>query len=163
MDEFLTALFDKADNSFIPEGEGWYAPLIEEWALAYSALHGRTLKGEWFFRKILEGTAIEDIFICPSRDTKDTNPQPDGEYGVVIGMYNQSNHCYDMTYVCTKYTKRLTVRKVNDRIECSVVDHPNEKWCFSDITSTTFHWQNEVHLADGTVQVNCEVFGHRVN
>ena len=39
------------------------------------------------------------------------NPQPDGEYGAAVRMYNRERRCYDMTYICSKGTTRLEVRK----------------------------------------------------
>lgn len=161
MDMFYDALLNEK-YGVIPEEDDWYASLIGDWTFDYHEPDGRDLKGEWFFRKVLESTAIEDIFICPSRDTKETNPQPDGEYGVAIRMYNAEKHCYDMTYVCTKYTTRLEVHKVNGKIECTVIDSPESKWVFSDITSDTFHWQNVTVLDDGSWRVNCEVCAKRI-
>ncbi len=162
MDAFEQALlcFDKSPA--IPTEDDWYAPLIGDWRFDYSEPDGRKLEGEWFFRRVLEGTAIEDIFICPSRDTKELNPQPDGEYGVAVRMYNQTRRCYDMTYICTKYTKRLEVRKEQGKIICTVQDDPAEKWVFVNVTDTTFHWQNIRVLEDGTWRVNCEVFASRI-
>ena len=132
------------------------------WWFDYSEPDGRRFKGELFFRRILEGAAIEYIFICPSRDTKALCPQPDGEYGVAVRMYNQTKRCYDRTYVCAKYTKRLEVRKEQGKIICTVQDDPTEKWVFLDVTETAFHWQNLRVLKDGTWRVNCEVFATRI-
>ena len=161
MDMFYEALLEEK-KGVIPEEYDWYAPLIGDWRFDYSDASGRTLEGEWFFRKVLEGTAVEDIFICPSRETKEINPQPDGEYGVAIRMYNAEKHCYDMTYICTKDTIRLEVHKVHGKIECTVLDSPANKWVFSDITSDTFHWQNITVLDHGDWKVNCEVFAARI-
>lgn len=161
MDMFCHALLDEKKD-VIPAEYDWYAPLIGDWTFDYLEPDRRALKGEWFFRKVLEGTAVEDIFICPSRETKETNPQPDGEYGAAIRMYNAGKHCYDMTYVCTKYTTRLEIHKVNGKIECTVSDSPESKWVFSDITDNTFHWQNVTVLDDGSWRTNCEVFAERI-
>lgn len=162
MDAFEQALLSSDKNPIIPIEDDWYAPLLGDWRFDYSEPDGRRLKGEWFFRRILEGTAIEDIFICPSRDTKALCPQPDGEYGVAVRMYNQAKRCYDRTYVCAKYTKRLEVRKEQGKIICTVQDDPTEKWVFLDVTETAFHWQNLRVLKDGTWRVNCEVFAARI-
>lgn len=160
MDMFYEALLSKENP--IPKEDDWYAPLIGDWVFDYFETSGRRLKGEWFFRKALDGTAVEDIFICPSRDTKDSNPQPDGEYGVAIRMYNAEMRCYDMTYICTKYTKRLKVHKVDGRIECTVLSDPTKKWVFSEITEDTFYWQNITVLENGEWKINCEVYAKRV-
>ncbi len=157
----MQALCNEKDSGYIPTEDDWYAPLIGDWDFDFEDPSGRKIKGEWIFRKILEGTAIEDIFICPSRDTKDKNPQKDAEYGVAIRMYNPQQHCYDMTYSCTKYISRLTVRKVDERIVCTRVDDETNRWCFSNITDKTFHWQNDTLLSDGSVTVNCQVNAYR--
>ena len=93
MNEFTNALLSEKRSGIIPEEDDWYAPLIGDWTFDYYEPGGRHLKGEWFFRRVLEGTAIEDIFICPSRDTKETYPQPDGEYGVAVRMYDSRKQC----------------------------------------------------------------------
>jgi len=162
MDAFEQALLSSARSPIIPAEDDWYAPLLGDWQFAYSESDGRQLKGEWFFRRVLEGTAIEDIFICPSRDTKELNLQPDGEYGVAVRMYNQTKRCYDMTYACTKYTKCLEVRKEQGKIICTVQDDPSEKWVFLNVKESSFHWQNIRVLENGSWRVNCEVFASRM-
>lgn len=162
MGEFERALLSVDKNPIIPEECDWYAPLIGDWKFDYSEPGGRKLKGEWFFRRVLDGTAIEDIFICPSRETREQNLQPDGEYGVAVRMYNQANRCYDMTYICGKYTKRLEVRREQGKIVCTVLDDPMEKWVFQAVEEATFHWQNVRVLEGGEWRVNCEVFASRI-
>ena len=162
MNEFTNALLSEKRSGIIPEEDDWYAPLIGDWTFDYYEPGGRHLKGEWFFRRVLEGTAIEDIFICPSRDRKETYPQPDGEYGVAVRMYDSRKQCYDMTYICTKGTTRLEIHKVQGKIVCTVLDDPANKWVFSEITETTFHWQNITITGNGEQRVNCEVIAKRM-
>ena len=161
MDKFVDALLGDGSTAYIPPQDDWYAPLLGDWDFDFSDAGGRHLKGEWFFRRVLEGTAIEDIFICPSRATKDADPQPDAEYGVALRLYDPARRCYDMTYVCTKGTTRLRVDRVEGRIECSVLDAPQYKWVFCEVGADTFHWQNVEVLPDGSRRLNCEVFARR--
>ena len=161
MNAFVNALLSDYKNDCIPAEDDWYAPLIGDWNFEYSEPYGRKLKGEWIFRRVLEGMAIEDIFICPSRDTKDINPQPDGEYGVAVRMYNKEKRCYDMTYICSKYTNRLEVKKENDKIVCTVLDNRSNKWIFNAINKNDFHWQNVTVEPNGNQIINCEVFAKR--
>ena len=107
------------------------------------------MKGEWYFRRALDGMAIEDLFICPSRDTREENPQPDGEYGAAVRMYNREHRCYDMTYICSKGTTRLEVRKEGGVIACTVLEEPFNQWRFVEVTEDTFHWQNVTKQAEG--------------
>ena len=99
----------------LPAEDDWFAPLLGDWEFDYQDRGGRHLKGEWYFRRALDGMAIEDLFICPSRDTREENPQPDGEYGAAVRMYNPERRCYDMTYICSKGTTRLEARKEGGR------------------------------------------------
>ena len=166
MDEFINALLSK--DGIIPKEDDWFSPLLGDWNFEFSDPSGRRVKGEWFFRRVLDGGAIEDIYICPSRDTVKTNPQPDGEYGAAIRMYNKDKRCYDMTYVNAAVTVRLTVNKNGEKIECvaakaSSEQQETEKWVFSEITENTFHWQNITVLENGKERVNGEVHAERLH
>lgn len=163
MDEFVNALLSSNRNPEIPEEDDWYAPLLGDWDFEFSDPQGRRVKGEWFFRRVLDGMAIEDLFICPSRATRDVNPQPDGEYGVAIRMYDKQRRCYNMTYSCSRYTTHLEVRKENGKITCTCLEDKTNKWFFDEITDHTFHWQNITVLANEKWHVNCEVHAHRKN
>lgn len=161
MSAFEDALLSKNKNEIIPDKYDWYAPLIGDWDFVFFDTYGRQVKGEWIFRRILEGMAIEDLFICPSRATKEANPQPDGEYGVAIRMYNSERHCYDMTYICSKYTIRLEVNKEQDKIICTVLEDSTSKWVFSEITDTTFVWQNVTVMSNGEWRINSNILAKR--
>ena len=102
MDRFAEALLSRQANSALPLEDDWFAPLLGDWEFDYQDRSGRRLQGEWYFRRALDGMAIEDLFICPSRDTREENPQPDGEYGAAVRMYNRERRCYDMTYICSR-------------------------------------------------------------
>ena len=65
MDTFSEALLsDKTDR--IPDEFDWFAPLLGDWDCDYNDNYGgqeRHVKGEWIFRRVLEGAGIQDIFI----------------------------------------------------------------------------------------------------
>lgn len=118
---------------------------------------------EWIFRRVLNGTGVEDLFICPSRETMDSNPQPDGEYGMAIRMFNHREKCYDMAYACEKYIANLRFVKEGDKLIGTVLDAPAQKWVFSDIKDETFHWQNITVGENGEWQINSDVYAKRKN
>ena len=120
------------------------------------------MAGEWLFRRILEGTGVQDVFIFPSRSTKETEPQPDGEYGTSLRMFNREQGCYDVVYTCERCMKRLTFTKVDDRLEGKVLDEEGAWWIFSGITQDRFHWENVRIREDGTRELVCEIFGKRI-
>lgn len=159
MDGFIRALLSEERAPCIPPEDDWFAPLLGDWRFDFSDAGGRRLRGEWFFRRVLEGTAIEDIFICPARGTP---PQPDGEYGAAVRVYDPERRCYEMTYVCTKYTKRLEVRREKGQIVCTLLDDSRNRWVFTEIGKDTFRWQNQTRLESGEIRINCEVKACRI-
>lgn len=164
-DAFIEALFSEKTDK-IPDEYDWFSPLIGDWDFDYydnfcEKDKSRHVKGEWEFRRIIEGAGIEDLFICPSRQTRFTNPQPDGEYGVALRMFNPEEKCYDMVYTCDKYMTRLKFAYEDGKLVGTVLNKPKEKWVFSEISENTFHWQNVTVLSDGTWQINCNIYAKR--
>ena len=165
MDTFSEALLCEKTGR-IPEDRDWFAPLIGDWACDYydepEKGRKRHVAGEWLFRRILEGTGVQDVFIFPSRSTKETDPQPDGEYGTSLRMYNGERGCYDVVYTCERCMKRLTFTREGDRLVGEVLDEEGAYWIFSDITPDRFHWENVRIGKDGARELVCEIFGKRV-
>lgn len=166
MDTFMEALVSSSTEK-IPQEYDWFAPLIGDWEFDYyDGYHTdsiRCVKGEWIFRRVLNGTGIEDLFICPSRRTMASDPQPDGEYGMAIRMFNSKEKCYDMTYACEKYMTNLHFVKEGNRLIGTVNGDPSQKWVFTEIKEETFHWQNITVLENGEWQVNSNVYARRKN
>lgn len=163
-DSFSRALLS-GNTSSIPREYDWFGPLIGDWEFDYydhlEAEEPRHVKGEWIFRRVLEGAGIEDLFICPSRATRAEHPQPDGEYGAALRIFNPKECCYDMAYACGKYVKRLTFRRENGSLVGTVLGAPAERWVFSEITENSFHWQNITVLENGRQWVNSNVYAAR--
>ena len=118
-DTFSEALLSpKTDR--IPEEFDWFAPLIGDWDCVYEddLIGGRRrhVKGEWIFRRVLDGSGVQDLFIFPSRDTRASDPQPDAEYGTSLRMFNREWRCYDVVYTCAGTMKRLCFTKEGDRL-----------------------------------------------
>ena len=130
MDSFIEALYGRSEET-IPEEYDWFAPLLGDWEFDYKdkfidgdrSRPQRQLKGEWIFRRVLNGIGIEDMFICPSRATRETSPQPDGEYGVGLRIYNSKTHCYDMVYACKSKFTNLCFTMENGILTGITVDY----------------------------------------
>lgn len=168
MDSFIEALYGETTEQ-IPKEYDWFAPLIGDWNFEYKDkfIDGdvdkpqRQIKGEWIFRRVLNGLGIEDMFICPSRATREINPQADGEYGVGLRMFNRKTLCYDMVYACESKFTRLTFTMENGILTGTIIDNPKRKWRFVERNEDTFHWQNITIQENGKITVNCEVYGKR--
>lgn len=148
MDIFADALVAKEKSDRIPDEFNLFGRFVGEWDFIWTDGHGtdkeRHVKGEWIFSWILEGTAIQDIFICPSRVERAKNLQPDAEYGTTIRIYNPNKKTWDVFYGCRGEANLLEARAENDTIvlTCLTMESPDQKmkWVFSDITETSFHW-----------------------
>ena len=161
---FTEALISGKTNR-IPDEYDWFAPLLGDWDCDYYDVYDgvkRHVKGEWIFRRVLRGVGIQDIFIFPSRATMETDPQPDGEYGSSLRMFNSDNNCYDVVYTCERTMKRLCFTKDGDNLSGKVLDEESTYWVFSDITDSGFHWEYIIIRPDGSRELVCEIYGRRM-
>ena len=165
MDEFSKALVADKRNSKVPAEFDLFGPLVGEWDFEYVDNHGtpmeRHIPGEWIFSWVLEGTAIEDVFICPARKVRASQPQPDAEYGATLRIYNPETNLWDVLSASPGAASLLTARREGDSIVQTGAQSKIVRWVFSHITADSFHWQNTVQLEDGRCQVICEVFAKR--
>lgn len=71
MKSFTEALCNNERNEKIHEAYDYFGGLIGEWDIECNDRLDdtvpRCVKGEWIFSRVLEGTAIQDLFIVPSR------------------------------------------------------------------------------------------------
>lgn len=164
MDNFYNALISDTTDK-IPEEYDWFGPLIGDWDFDYYDQYDkdkpRHVKGEWIFRRILEGAGIEDMFICPSREERISNPQPDAEYGVAIRMFNPHTKVYDMVYTTFGFMTRVTFVKENGMLVGKPDYDENSRWVFREITENTFHWQNITIMENGAWRINVNVYAKR--
>lgn len=146
MGEFAEVLISKSKSNSIPEEYNFFEPLIGEWDFVWTDNHGtaleRHIKGEWIFSWILAGTAIQDIFICPSREERINNNQLDAEYGTTIRIYNSSSHAWDIFYGYAGGATRLEAKAEGDTIVLTEITSKEMKWIFSEITQNSFRWRN---------------------
>lgn len=152
MNEFVKALVSDGKSPLIPDDQNLYGCLVGEWDFDwydhFDNPEPRHVKGEWIFQWILEGLAIQDIFICPSRATRDITPQPDAAFGTSVRMYNPQKKAWDVLYTewgcATHLEARQTRNFWGDVIIQKVVGNDKLHWMFSDITPDSFRWRRMV-------------------
>ena len=90
MDRFAEALLSRQANSALPLEDDWFAPLLGDWEFDYQDRSGRRLQGEWYFRRALDGMAIEDLFICLPGTPGRRTPSRTGSMAQRCGCTTQS-------------------------------------------------------------------------
>lgn len=153
MNRFEEALISTERSPLIPADADYFGPLIGVWDFVWKDDCGpggthREVAGEWLFARTLDGTAVQDLFICPSRATRASNPQPDGEYGTTLWTYNPRTCAWDICYGCAGVMNRLEARREGDEIVLTEVTHGRIKYIFSRITDRSFHWRR-IESGDG--------------
>lgn len=147
MEEFKTALCSGKRSERIPEKCDYFGCLVGEWDIEWidhlEDTTPRRVKGEWLFSWVLDGTAVQDLFIVPSRSERLVNKQPDAEYGTTLRIFNPKTLVWDIFYGCTGEAIRLTARKVGNDIVLTENVTEKMRYVFSDITASVFHWRKE--------------------
>ena len=138
MKEFEEALVCKCKNERIPEEFNYFEKVIGEWDLDWNdrlnTSTPRRVKGEWIFSWVLDGMAVQDVFIVPSRAERLTDIQPDAAYGTTIRLFNIERQVWEIFYGCPEECARLEANKEGDEIILTEITSQGMKWIFSDIT-----------------------------
>ena len=111
----------------------------------------RETTAEVHFGWVLEGRAIQDVWIAPSRQGRKK-----GErllmHGSTFRIYDPQNDIWHITWLDPVKQLRcvMTGRKVGDEIvqEYRADDGKRVRWLFTGITPDSFHWINR-ESADG--------------
>lgn len=108
------------------------------------------IKGEWIFSYVLEGTAIQDVFICPNREERLLKREKHMEYGTTIRFpLNDGSGKWHILYVSNNGYKadRLVAEEVNGNIIQTGINYDPEdttvwQWNFTNITEDSFCWES---------------------
>ncbi len=147
--EMSDALICDAPNEKLSEQLNLFAHFIGEWNFDWTGFNkdGTTQKekGEWLFSWILEGRAVQDVWIIPTRENRGKPGMPDGEYGSAIRFYSEKENAWKVTWVGPMKDRLSTfiAKKIGDEI---VLEATNEtefqmKWIFSEIEENKFRWR----------------------
>ena len=168
MSDFQKALISEAPKSELQEKLNLFGQFVGDWE--FEGIFGKgapdewRVPGEWLFSWILDGTAIQDVFICPSRKEQEKNPHPDAEYGTTVRFYNPTTDTWDVCYGLLGKMTVFEAKQVDDQIVVRNKDESDglNQWVFSDVTPNSFHWQNRISYDGGnTWQVIFELLARR--
>ena len=139
----------------VPEHAQIFAPFIGDWDLIVrwydeSGSLVRTEDGEWFFAWVLEGRAVQDVWIVPSRGLRE--PGSSYEYGTSVRFYDPELDAWQSTWIgpIHQVVRTFTARSMGAEVvlETTPDIEPAMRWSFVDIDASTFTWRNDI-LLDG--------------
>jgi hypothetical protein len=158
-DNFVRLLPASGRSLEIPESANAYGWLVGSWEL--EVLHYRgidlsshNIKGEAHFGWVLEGRAIQDVWIMP----RSSDRQPDGErtnnmYGTTLRVWDPAIQAWRIRWInpVSGHEERQTGRKVgNEIVQVGArSDGTPTRWRFTEITPDSFRWLGEALEPDG--------------
>jgi len=168
MSDFQKALISDEPNCELQEKLSLFGQFVGDWDFEGIYEKGTPdewrVPGEWLFSWILGGSAIQDIFICPSRKEREMNPHPDGEYGTTVRFYNPTKDAWDTCYGGYGFMHILEAKQTGNQIIAENKDDSDaiNQWVFSDVTHDSFHWQNRTsHDGGASWNVIFELYARR--
>jgi hypothetical protein len=166
---FARALVSKSRSPEIAANEDVYAKLLGAWDVqARDRTEDGTFQvteGEWFFARTLEGRAVQDVWIAPTRTHRRTALTGANRYGSSVRTFDPHTRTWQVTWFnpVTGAFNVLQTRMEGERIvqEGTVGDGRRIRWIFQEITDTTFHWTGESQQPDGSWRLEAEFRGRR--
>ena len=147
-----------------------YGQFVGSWegTLVYRDAEGvrRETSAEVHFGWVLEGRAVQDVWIAPSRHARPAT----GHllmHGTTLRVYDPGSDIWHITWIdpVRQVFNRMTGRKVGDDIvqEYSGEDGARVQWMFTQIRPESFHWSARASKDDGETWVTrAEFFLRRV-
>jgi hypothetical protein len=169
--DFLDALHATERAQEISERDDIYGWLIGSWdldAIVYLD-DGRVRKGkgECRFGRVLEGRAIQDIWVMPpiADRASEMALKPGDGFGTTIRYYDRNISSWRIIWIDPVNNRRADLigrREGNDIIQEGESNGRKIRWSFKNITPVSFHWLGEVQEPDGkTFKLRLEYQGRK--
>ncbi|MDJ1501279.1 hypothetical protein [Xanthocytophaga agilis] len=168
---FIEALIFNQPSAELGDAASVYGWLVGSWqveATDYLPDHSRkTIRGEWHFAWVLEGRAIQDLWIAPRRSERSSSLSHDqNRYGSTIRFYDQADKSWKINWfnpVNGNHTQLVGTKQGNDIVQNGKNAEGNLiRWVFTDIKPDTFRWYGEVSYDKGkTWQLEVEFLAQR--
>lgn len=150
-----------------------YDRVLGDWSLEVID-HGadgtrRVAAGEVHFAWVLEGRAIQDVWIMPRRELRRPDlPKAGNRYGTTLRVYDPEADVWRVNWFnpVTGATDQLVGQRQGDDIvqEGTRGDGALTRWSFCEITPSSFHWKGESSLDSGrTWRLEAEFLGRRMS
>ena len=160
--EFAEVFVADGPRAELAEELALFAPLMGSWALRvfdYDADDGaednvRESSAEWHFSWALDGRAVADVWINPSRE--DRGADGDGEWGLSLRFYDPRIGALRSTWHGPKrgWVIPFVARASADGIVLTGrLEDTDHRWVFSELTADSFRWRREETGPDGITAI----------
>jgi hypothetical protein len=142
----------------IPPDDDLYGFLVGSWELAvrryWVDVADRGIKGEVHCGWVLEGRALQDVWIMPPRAVRRGPPEPNLDmYGTTLRVWDASLKAWRITWinpVAGHQVHQIGRRSGRDIVQLGALpDGTLTRWMFTEITPDSFHWTGETLGPDG--------------
>ena len=169
---FLDALVSSERSTELANADDIFGFLIGTWeleAVLYGA-NGRTerRRGEIHASWVLEGRAIQDLFIFPRRAERVSGAPARGDrYATTIRTFDRALKAWRVNFInpaAEETSGQLIARRNGEGIEMEgkLSDGTPIRWRYDSITAGSFHYSAEKMGSDGkSWQLYLELFGKR--
>ena len=156
--DFHDALTAPGRSPEIPESADVYGWLIGSWELEVCHyvvdVAARNIKGEVHFDWVLEGRAVQDVWIMPPRSKRMRDADRMlNMYGTTLRVWDPAIQAWRVTWVnpATGRRDELVGRRIGpDIVQIGThADGTPIRWTFTEITPNSFRWMGEALQADG--------------
>lgn len=148
---FFDALLAEGASPALPLEQQIFAPFIGSWHLTvrWFDAAGRMTReepAEWHFSRVLEGRAVQDVWIVPPRGRRGRGA--DYEYGTSLRFHDSGIEGWRSLWIgpMQRVVRMFVARRIGDRIvlETNSGDEPPMRWSFSEVGEHSFLWTNEI-------------------
>ena len=172
-EDFTNVLAAAGRSAEIPESADVYGWLIGSWELEVVHYKGIDLssdglKGEVHFRWVLEGRAVQDVWIMPRRSERAAETdKTNNMFGTTLRIWDPGIQAWQIRWFnpVSGHFESQTGRRVGkDVVQVGArQDGTATRWRFTEITPDSFHWIGESLNVDGeTWKLEGEFLGKRI-
>ncbi|HEY1748745.1 MAG TPA: hypothetical protein VGG11_18515 [Xanthobacteraceae bacterium] len=170
---FLDALVSAQRAPELVGADDIFGFLIGSWDIE-AVLHDRDgrmqrSKGEVHASWVLEGRAIQDLFIFPRRaDRASGGSVQDDRYATTIRTFDRMQEAWRVDFInpaAPETSAQLMARRSGQGIEMegALADGTRIQWSYQSITPTSFHYSAKKRVDDRSWKLYLELFGKRAD
>jgi hypothetical protein len=151
--DFFSVLAAPGRSSDIPESADVYGWLCGSWDLAVLHYRGinvtaRDMRAEVHAARVLEGRAVQDLWIMPRREDRDGySDRTMNMFGTTLRSWDAAIQAWRIAWTnpASGHREEQVGRWSGPDIlqEGTRADGTKTRWTFTEITADSFHWRGE--------------------